>query len=292
MVTPWLWNSTKGVFLSTEDDMSIAAKASYVNSKGLGGVMIWELAGDYAYDSAKSQYYIGDTLLTKLNDGLRGAAPYGNTKAGRAMPTTALNVNVGVSGFALGDANYPITPTMRITNNSTTTIPGGTRIEFDYGTSAPGSMTDQSGFGLSVATRGHSGNNVGGLRGDFQHAVVTLPSWQTIAPNASVDIKLNYYMPIAMPSNFTFTFGGNSYAIAGDLPRGGGNPPTTTSTTTSTSTTTTTTTNPGGGTWAPNTFYATGAQVTYNGLAYRCRQAHTSLTGWEPPNVPALWERV
>jgi predicted carbohydrate-binding protein with CBM5 and CBM33 domain len=47
----------------------------------------------------------------------------------------------------------------------------------------------------------------------------------------------------------------------------------------------------GGGTWAPNTFYSTGATVTYGGLGYRCLQAHTSLVGWEPPNVPALWAR-
>ncbi|KAB1907021.1 carbohydrate-binding protein, partial [Micromonospora sp. AMSO31t] len=25
------------------------------------------------------------------------------------------------------------------------------------------------------------------------------------------------------------------------------------------------------------------------GLTYRCRQAHTAIPGWEPPNVPALW---
>ncbi|NJK43762.1 MAG: hypothetical protein HC933_05310, partial [Pleurocapsa sp. SU_196_0] len=43
------------------------------------------------------------------------------------------------------------------------------------------------------------------------------------------------------------------------------------------------------GTWAPNTSYSLGAAVTYGGLAYTCRQAHTSLLGWEPPNVPALW---
>ena len=36
-------------------------------------------------------------------------------------------------------------------------------------------------------------------------------------------------------------------------------------------------------------FYATGAQVTFGGHTYRCRQSHTSLSGWEPPNVPALW---
>jgi streptogrisin C len=54
-------------------------------------------------------------------------------------------------------------------------------------------------------------------------------------------------------------------------------------------TATATTTPPQGGTWAPNTVYATGATVTYGGRSYRCLQGHTSQVGWEPPNVPALW---
>jgi predicted carbohydrate-binding protein with CBM5 and CBM33 domain len=49
---------------------------------------------------------------------------------------------------------------------------------------------------------------------------------------------------------------------------------------------------PAGGTWAAGTYYAIGATVTYGGASYRCRQAHTALAGWEPPNVPALWQRV
>jgi chitinase/chitodextrinase len=44
--------------------------------------------------------------------------------------------------------------------------------------------------------------------------------------------------------------------------------------------------------WAANTAYAVGSIVSYNGLYYRCIQAHTSLTGWEPPIVPALWQAV
>ena len=36
---------------------------------------------------------------------------------------------------------------------------------------------------------------------------------------------------------------------------------------------------------APNTAYAVGAQVTYQGVLYQCRQAHTSLVTWEPPNT-------
>jgi chitinase len=42
--------------------------------------------------------------------------------------------------------------------------------------------------------------------------------------------------------------------------------------------------------WAPNVSYAVGALVSYGGSTYKCIQAHTSLTGWEPPNVPALWQ--
>ncbi|GAA2994658.1 alpha-lytic protease prodomain-containing protein [Actinokineospora diospyrosa] len=55
--------------------------------------------------------------------------------------------------------------------------------------------------------------------------------------------------------------------------------------------TTTTTGNPGGGTWAAYTNYAVGAVVTYGGSSYRAIQGHTSLPGWEPPNVPSLWAR-
>ena len=52
------------------------------------------------------------------------------------------------------------------------------------------------------------------------------------------------------------------------------------------------TTAPAGGTWAPTVQYAVGAQVTYGGVQYRCRQAHRSLVTWEPPNTPALWQRL
>jgi chitinase len=44
--------------------------------------------------------------------------------------------------------------------------------------------------------------------------------------------------------------------------------------------------------WVPNTAYKAGDLVTYNGVTYKCVQPHTSLVGWEPPNVPALWSVV
>ncbi|CCK28105.1 dioxygenase [Streptomyces davaonensis JCM 4913] len=47
---------------------------------------------------------------------------------------------------------------------------------------------------------------------------------------------------------------------------------------------------PGDTTWSVGTTYQSGARVTYAGRGYLCLQAHTAQTGWEPPNVPALWQ--
>jgi chitinase len=42
--------------------------------------------------------------------------------------------------------------------------------------------------------------------------------------------------------------------------------------------------------WVAGTAYALGDMVIYSGKTYKCTIAHTSLTGWEPPVVPALWQ--
>ncbi|MFH9573598.1 carbohydrate-binding protein [Streptomyces sp. NPDC017454] len=47
-----------------------------------------------------------------------------------------------------------------------------------------------------------------------------------------------------------------------------------------------------GGTWAAGTVYQPGDTVTYGGATYRCLQGHQAQQGWQPPNVPALWQRV
>ena len=43
--------------------------------------------------------------------------------------------------------------------------------------------------------------------------------------------------------------------------------------------------------WAAYVSYKNGDIVSYNGSNYVCRQAHTSLPGWEPANVAALWQK-
>ncbi|MDU6520189.1 glycosyl hydrolase family 18 protein [Clostridium sp.] len=44
--------------------------------------------------------------------------------------------------------------------------------------------------------------------------------------------------------------------------------------------------------WEAWVSYKTGDIVSYNGKNYTCRQGHTSLVGWEPSNVQALWSLI
>lgn len=284
LVAPWLWNNTKKVFLSTEDEQSLGAKADYVVNKGLGGIMIWELAGDYRWNATAGEYRMGDTLTSLLNTKFASASPYGASKANGPMPTQTLNVNIQISGFALGDSNYPINPEIRIINNSTTTIPGGAVLDFDAATSAPSNISQQSGWSMTV-TPGHTGNNIGGLKGDFHHVKLTLPSWQSIAPGAFAEATLDYKLPLSGPSNYTLTFGGQTYNLAVNYGRGGVAP------TGSPTSTSSPTASPTGGTctapaWNASTVYAApGNLVSHNG--------HTWSNKWwtqnETPGVADVW---
>ena len=44
--------------------------------------------------------------------------------------------------------------------------------------------------------------------------------------------------------------------------------------------------------WADNAEYTAEYKVQRNGKLWRCRQAHTSQTGWEPENAASLWTEI
>ncbi|MFG1760859.1 glycosyl hydrolase family 18 protein [Micromonospora echinofusca] len=279
LVAPWLWNAQKGVFLSTEDEQSLGAKADYVVDKGIGGVMIWELAGDYAYDQAKGQYGMGETLTTLLYDKFRTAPAYGARRAAVTLPTRTIDVTATVGGFALGDNNYPINPELRLTNNTGGPIPAGAQLEFDYPTSTP-TLTQQSGWALTTVSTGHTGGNVGGLRGDYNRVRLTVPA--AIAPGAFAEVTLNYQLPISGPANFTLSFGGQTYSLASDHARGAVPVEPTPSPSGSTP--------PGGGTctapaWSAGTAYSGGARVSHAGRTWSARW----WTQGDTPGSAAVW---
>lgn len=44
--------------------------------------------------------------------------------------------------------------------------------------------------------------------------------------------------------------------------------------------------------WESGADYAVGYKVQHDGRLWRCRQAHSAITGWEPPIAESLWEQV
>lgn len=221
---PWLWNEDKGVFLSIQDERSFRSKLRYVEDRGIGGIALWELAGDYDWHperrGGKGEYAQGSVLASLARRTFDGAPPYQSRLADRVMPGKALDVRVELSGFEPGDRNYPITPVLRITNRTGATLPGGTEVRFDLPTSTTDVVLARGpGARLRVEESGHEGpGNVGGLEGDFHRVVVSLSPCRPLGPSESREIELVYYLPISGPSNFTITVGGSSFALAFERP--------------------------------------------------------------------------
>ena len=44
--------------------------------------------------------------------------------------------------------------------------------------------------------------------------------------------------------------------------------------------------------WSAGQAYTAGYKLQYGGNLWRCLQAHTSQTGWEPESAPSLWAKV
>ncbi|AUI88043.1 chitinase [Vibrio azureus] len=242
-VAPWLWNAEKSVFISTEDKASIEVKADYVIDKEIGGIMFWELAGDYncyvldangqrtaidtteqACAAGNGEYHMGNTMTKAIYDKFKAATPYGNTVAAGAIPTEAVDIAVSVGGFKVGDQNYPINPTITFTNNTGQDIAGGTEFQFDIPVSAPDNAKDQSGGGLSVIASGHTRpNNIGGLDGVMHRVSFSLPAWKALPAGGSYELDMVYYLPISGPANYAVISGGKSFAFKfeqPDLPTG------------------------------------------------------------------------
>jgi chitinase len=134
------------------------------------------------------------------------------------VPATALAVTVEAINFPVGDSNYPINPTLRVVNHGAKALPGGSVLEFDLPTSAPAQVTTWSGETIQVLSVGHSGSNVGGLKGDFNRVAIALPSWKTLNQGDVWDISLVYYLPVSGPANYTVTVAGVRYALTQEHP--------------------------------------------------------------------------
>ena len=44
--------------------------------------------------------------------------------------------------------------------------------------------------------------------------------------------------------------------------------------------------------WTEDMAYSAGHKVRRGGKLWKCIQSHTAMSGWEPENVPSLWEQI
>ena len=230
-VAPWLWNADKKVFLSIEDEESMASKVDYVINNGLGGIMFWELAGDFDYDSAKGEYFMGSTLTSLAYDKFNQSGVAYDVHGGNpnfTVPDEAVDITFEAKDFHVGDDNYPISPTFAFTNNSSLDL-SGAKISFDVPVSTSAifksNWNAQEKLGMAVEVNGSNaaGNNIGGFENEFHRFSITLNNeWggqpKDFSAGATVNAQVMYYMPITGPSNFTIEKDGKTYAFKAEYP--------------------------------------------------------------------------
>jgi len=230
-VAPWLWNDTKKVFISTEDEESMATKVDYVINNGLGGVMFWELAGDFDFDAAKGEYFMGSTMTTLAYDKFnQSGVPYGIDKGNATFtkPAEMVDVSFVAKNFPEGDKNYPISPTFAFTNNSAIDF-SGAKISFDVPVSTSAifksnwNATKKLKMAIDANASNAAGNNIGGFENEFHRFSITLTNeWggaaESFAVGETIDAQVMYYMPISGPVNFVIEKDGKSFAFKSEYP--------------------------------------------------------------------------
>ncbi len=245
----WLWNEAKRVFISTDNIKSFKAKVQYAVDHGAGGIMIWELAGDYSTPSQNGlgYHYYGSTMTDTAYQMIKGAAPYG-IKAGDEdflVAQETLDVAVDLVGYSpRGDENYPIQIAIKLTNNSKIDL-SGAKISFNVTPAVPMNAhisetlkpdavpvgpdisnlvdmdSDTTWSVEKIAQSGLQMGNVGGLSDDFHRFSVQLNTGNPGAPEwksgQTIDIPIRIYMPMPLPTNFTFEVDGKTYGRTSEL---------------------------------------------------------------------------
>ncbi|KOV66845.1 hypothetical protein ADL01_25210 [Streptomyces sp. NRRL WC-3618] len=251
-----------------EDEQGIDAVTDLVKSTGAGGVMMWELGGDYSCPAdvqPDTPCGMGYTLTTRLNAKLGNIGAYSNSLragTGGAAPTVTANLSVEMVNYPTATANlWPLQPTVRITNNTGRTLGGGkdTKLSFDIPASTSPLVKD-----ANWQTGAQVGQWQPAAGSTFHRVSTTLDYCQIIPAGKSLDLPIIYFLPITGPVNTSLSIGGTAYAPVTDNLKGLG-----------------TATPPAGGcsagNWDATKIYSPASQpieqttVTYNGKVWKAK---------------------
>ncbi|MEK5059603.1 chitinase [Paenibacillus sp. FSL H7-0326] len=305
---PYLYNASNKRFISYDDVESLGHKTAYIKSKGLGGAMFWELSGDRnktLQNKLKADLSTGGTTPPPADTTAPSAPANARSTAVTASSVTlawnASTDNVGVTGYNVyNGANLAAT-----TTGTTATV---------------SSLAANTSYTFTVKAKDAAGNLSAASNAVTVKTSSTTPPSDSTAP--TVPANLTSTAQTTSSVSLSWAASTDNVGVTGYEVYNGGNLATTVTGTTATisglaaNTTYTFTVkakdaagnlsaassalsvktkaetgNPGASPWQANTAYTVGQLVTYNGSTYKCLQAHTSLPGWEPANVPALWQK-
>lgn len=210
---PWVWNAEKKVMITHENERSYRGKLDYVIDNGLGGIMFWELSGDYQYNAAKGQYEIGSTLTDVAQSVLSKAGPYDlafNEVPGNGqLPSQALDVDMVLKEYVTSDNAWPQTTIWTFTNNSDVLVDS---VSFNVASSTNINM-QYYGTGFTVDHAAGSTGNQGapGIGENYHRMTFTL----NLKPGASKDMRFNTALPAGGgPSTVVVNTAQGSYLLA------------------------------------------------------------------------------
>ncbi|WP_354004734.1 glycosyl hydrolase family 18 protein [Vibrio stylophorae] len=217
----WLWNATKKVFLSIEDADSLMPKLDYIIDNGIGGMMVWEMAGDYGFDPVANEYTFGTTMTDLAYNSFLQATPMDMKHNDLPAPTQVIDLDIYTTEWPAGDQNYPINPKVVFKNNSAVAIPGGSTIEFLMPTSTGDLVSDWNGAGIKVVESGHTGSNfyATGPKKMFHKVAITLKSYNSIPAGGEFSFDMVYYVPVSQVIvSPRVVMNGQTYGIKSEFP--------------------------------------------------------------------------
>ncbi len=291
--TPWLYNESTGVLLSYEDTTSLSARCDFINSNGYGGLVIWEISGDTddfemtslaqdklavdnpaavtapVFSPAGGEYTNAQTvtITSATEDAViryttDGTEPSATSLAYSAPLTVDKTTTLKAKAFKEG-------LTDSATSTAVYTIVSEDTVAAPAFSPSGGTYSEPQEVALTCATE----NAVIRYTTDGSEPTASSQVYtDAISVDSTTTIKAKAFKE-GMTASSTVTAVYTIEEDSGEDDSGEGDSGQSEATE-----------------WAPNTSYQTGDIVSYDGKYYECIQSHTSLTGWEPSNVPALWE--
>ena len=308
---PYLYNSSTKQFLTYEDETSLQDRINYINDNGYGGLIVWDCSGDDVKDGWPMHTIMFNGLIkdgsetpptqNTLKAASLTAGPVSNGKYTLTAIVPAYNTatsyqilegNTVISSGTLNSGsqtpitiNYDITGKESGTYNYTVVLSDGsskvTSTEVKVTVSAPVENTLQA---ASLTAGQVSG---GSFTLNIQiPANNTATSYQILEGNTVISTgsltvgsalrNISYNVTGKGEGNYNYTvvLSDGSKTVTSNIVSVSVQKPSSYPA------------------WEAWVSYKTGDIVSYNGKNYTCRQGHTSLVGWEPSNVQALWSLI